>query len=66
VIALVGDAHQPFSQAECEDDLGRAGQKRADAQRLGHCRLGLFLYQAIERFEVGQEPEEETRHFGSS
>jgi len=40
VIALVGDAHQPSSQAECEHDLGRAGQERADAQRLGHRRPG--------------------------
>jgi hypothetical protein len=31
VIALVGNAHQPSSQAECEHDLGRAGQERADA-----------------------------------
>jgi hypothetical protein len=40
VVALVGDAHQPSTQAKGEHDLGRAGQERADAQRLGHRRLG--------------------------
>ena len=39
------------------------GTAAGSGSRSAHRRLGLFLYQAIERFEVGHEPEEETRHF---